>query len=427
MRLSELVTVYESTRFKNKYLVLNPKVPSWIVTNQDGLCVLKILDSILGDISLFSIDNECLKNNDILIKNIKFIEQIYKKGLFKTNSISQFHKPFFLRNLYLNMTSKCNLNCIYCFAESRQEDRKDNLSFDDYKAFLNEAYSISKQKLNIAFTGGEPLLNPLTLELARYAKEKGFICKLMTNGTLINKNNIDCIKSCFDEVRISMDGSTESIHDYYRGKGAYRKTVAGINLLEERGINYKLAMVVTKKNIEDVLVMKKKWGNRLIFQPYFPFSKNESILSSLAISGEEYYSVLCRDSDISPFSDIASVIEKSKKNESIYKCAIGDGELSLSSNGDVYPCQLLHFPEFLLGNIKKTSLVKIYNSSLNEKFKYHTCNCIEKCNECNFKLLCGGACQARHFAETGSIDKAGDFCEYEKNAIVDGLIASSFP
>lgn len=54
-------------------------------------------------------------------------------------------------------------------------------------------------------------------------------------------------------------------------------------------------------------------GNRLIFQPYFPFSKNESILSSLAISGEEYYSVLCRDSDISPFSDIASVIEKSKK------------------------------------------------------------------------------------------------------------------
>ena len=48
-------------------------------------------------------------------------------------------------------------------------------------------------------------------------------------------------------------------------------------------------------------------------------------------------------------------------------------------------------------------------------------------NECNFKLLCGGACQARHFAETGSIDKAGDFCEYEKNAIVDGLIASSFP
>ena len=43
---------------------------------------------------------------------------------------------------------------------------------------------------------------------------------------------------------------------------------------------------------------------------------------------------------------------------------------------------------------------------------------------CDFRYLCSGSCQARHFAETGSIDKAGEFCEYEKKGIVEGLIAS---
>ena len=59
------------------------------------------------------------------------------------------------------------------------------------------------------------------------------------------------------------------------------------------------------------------------------------------------------------------------------------------------------------------------------KFKIHTTDCIEKCRDCDLKLLCGGACQARHFSETGNIDVAGNFCEYEQNGIIDGLISSA--
>jgi len=57
-----------------------------------------------------------------------------------------------------------------------------------------------------------------------------------------------------------------------------------------------------------------------------------------------------------------------------------------------------------------------------ERFKHHTVNEIEGCKTCELKYLCGGACQARHFSETGTIDKAGGFCEYEKRGIINGIL-----
>ena len=113
-----------------------------------------------------------------------------------------------------------------------------------------------------------------------------------------------------------------------------------------------------------------------------------------------------------------------KANNSIMKCSIGDGELSISCTGDVYPCQLLHNENFYLGNIHENSLEEIYNSDKNNRFKTHTVECIDKCRDCDFKYLCGGACQARHFSETGNIDNAGNFCEYEKKGIINGLISA---
>ncbi len=91
----------------------------------------------------------------------------------------------------------------------------------------------------------------------------------------------------------------------------------------------------------------------------------------------------------------------------------------------MYPCQLLHFDAFKLGNVKDSSFDAIYNSARADEFKRHTVDAIESCRDCDLKFLCGGSCQARHFSETGSLDEAGDFCEYEREAIVDGLIASA--
>ena len=60
------------------------------------------------------------------------------------------------------------------------------------------------------------------------------------------------------------------------------------------------------------------------------------------------------------------------------------------------------------------------------RIKFHTAEHMDKCRMCDFKLICGGSCQARNFLESGDLDRGGgDFCEYDKQAIVRELMNSA--
>ena len=67
--------------------------------------------------------------------------------------------------------------------------------------------------------------------------------------------------------------------------------------------------------------------------------------------------------------DLRNLIGAHKK---ILKCALGDAEVSVSCSGDVYQCQLLHYDEFKLGNLKQASFAEIYQSARADKFKRHS-------------------------------------------------------
>ena len=419
--LSDTLSVYSKG---NSYLILNPQVPAWIVTNLAGVATIKEYAECLS----FEKTAEKINSINPEIKKgsvINFLKYSEKISLFKECAIAKhIHKPYFLNGLYLNMTKDCNLKCIYCFAATRKENGKELLNLGEYKNILNSIKNLCSNDMSIVFTGGEPLLSENTIPVAKYAKELGFSAKLLTNATLINETNVEELVTTFDLFKISIDGSSEEIHDHYRGKGSYQKTFHAIKLLKSNGANVQIAMTVTRENVKDISAMNKKWGEMLTYQPLFPLGRAKSNENTTALTGNEYYEALCENEKINPYSDIENIINAHRANNSIMKCSIGDGELSISCTGDVYPCQLLHNENFYLGNIHENSLEEIYNSDRNNRFKTHTVECIDKCRDCDFKYLCGGACQARHFSETGNIDNAGDFCEYEKKGIINGLLSS---
>ena len=279
------------------------------------------------------------------------------------------------------------------------------------------------QNAEIIFTGGEPLTSALTIPVAEYSKRLGFTNKLMTNATLITNENIRQLVDVFDSVKISLDGINAEKHNFYRGTGSYERTIKAIELLDKFKTNISLAMVVTKNNCRDITDMAKKWGSRLSFQPLFPLG-NAKKNNAPYLFGKEYFETL-RSAGVVPFMDLRNMIDSHTKNKNVLKCALGEAEVSISCSGNVYPCQLLHYDTFKVGNLKENSFDEIYQSEKLAKFKMHTVDCIKGCRDCDLKLLCGGACQARHFSETGSLDVARRFCEYERNGIIDGLISSA--
>lgn len=403
----------------DKILLFNPTVPSWLVTNKNGELILSFCNgkrSFNEIVELFC--TKYGKEHKEIVK--KFLLEANNSRIFQISEDSNkvYSTNYKLNILQISLTSKCNLNCIYCYASARSEKGIRSLLLEDYKKLIKDALEISSG-LSVVLTGGEPLLNTDCFSIAEYAKQNGCQVHLLSNGTLINNKNIQLIKANFDLVVLSIDGSTKQIHEKHRGENSYDKVINAVKLLDINGVDYTISMTVDKLNIHDVGEMAKKYGSRLRYAPLF--NAGNAKKNNRSISGIEYYRSLANVKGVNPLSYCESSLDSASECKN-HKCAIGDAELSISETGDVYPCQLLHNKEFHAGNIFKESLSEIYHSSpVLQSCRHLTVDNLDGCSKCFLRYVCGGACRARAYYECGKINNSGKFCEYEKAAFVNGI------
>jgi len=90
-----------------------------------------------------------------------------------------------LKKLYIEPTTKCNLNCKMCFRHTWFDEPICDLSLEDY---CNVLATMPKTVETIFFGGmGEPLFHKDILTMIRLAAETGVEVELLTNGTLLTE------------------------------------------------------------------------------------------------------------------------------------------------------------------------------------------------------------------------------------------------
>ena len=126
-----------------------------------------------------------------------------------------------------NMTRRCNLKCVHCYAQAVDPDGKDEISTEQGKAIISDLAAYGAPVM--LFSGGEPLVRQDLPELASYATEKGMRAVISTNGTLITKEKARELKAInLSYVGISLDGA-EEIHDKFRGvPNSFKKALEGL-------------------------------------------------------------------------------------------------------------------------------------------------------------------------------------------------------
>jgi len=146
-----------------------------------------------------------------------------------------------------NLIRRCNLTCKHCYSISADVDFKGELNTEEVFTVMDDLKGFGVPVLILS--GGEPLLRPDIFEISQRAKDMGFYVGLSTNGTLIDKHNIDAIADVgYDYVGISIDG-TRATHDVFRRKqGAYDASMEGIRLCRERDIKVGLRFTLTEDN-----------------------------------------------------------------------------------------------------------------------------------------------------------------------------------
>ena len=150
-----------------------------------------------------------------------------------------------------NVTRRCNLKCVHCYAHARDIHFDDELTTEQGKTFITDLAKFGAPV--ILFSGGEPLVRRDLPELAAFAVESGMRAVISTNGTLITSTTAHTLKKIgLSYVGISLDGM-EEINDRFRGvRGAFKSALSGIENCQEAGIKVGLRFTINKINVTEI-------------------------------------------------------------------------------------------------------------------------------------------------------------------------------
>ncbi|WP_135605132.1 12,18-didecarboxysiroheme deacetylase [Methanococcoides sp. NM1] len=150
-----------------------------------------------------------------------------------------------------NMTRRCNLRCVHCYAHAKDIEFKDELTTEQGKELIDDLAEFGSPVM--LFSGGEPLMRKDLPELAEYAISRGMRAVISTNGTLIDEETAKTLKEIgLSYVGISIDGVRET-NDKFRGmKGAFDAAMEGLRNCRKEGIKVGLRFTINKQNVADI-------------------------------------------------------------------------------------------------------------------------------------------------------------------------------
>ena len=411
----------------DRILYLNPQPPDWITINKkyqrifDRFDGTHTVDAIQAFIHAKYADESTVLVPQIktLIRDSKLFEHNFgQSGGARTKTDNTVCTP---RYIYLTLTERCNLKCRYCYATERRQPA--DVGLDTWSRYVRDILSASEKPMFI-FTGGEPLLVPYVYELASLIQESGCESILLTNGTQITEQETaKQVAGLFSLTKISLDSLDEQVSSKLRGPGLVAVVEEAFDLLRSAGANVQILATVTLETREALDEFSDHFKGQVNFQPFYSMGRGRNG-SALALTGKEYYAALTKTDVFRLLPGFSRNIH-SYKNNPTKRCAMAREEISIDAAGNVFPCHMLHYDELNCGNLNERSLRTILcESAVLKELRELDVDRIDQCQECVFRNICGGACRARADIRKNGVDGANEFCDFEKQAILDALVYS---
>ncbi|MEM7598519.1 MAG: radical SAM protein [Pseudomonadota bacterium] len=152
--------------------------------------------------------------------------------------------------LWFNTGTLCNIECLNCYIESSpSNDRLVYMTEAEVVDYLDQLDARQWNLREIAFTGGEPFMNPQMIGMARAALERGYDVLILTNAMrpMMRKTMMAGIVALNEEygrkltLRISVDHWDPKNHDKERGKGSFDRMIDGMCWLRDVGVQMTVA------------------------------------------------------------------------------------------------------------------------------------------------------------------------------------------
>jgi len=342
-----------------------------------------------------------------------------------------------LRLVFWETTAGCNLECVHCRRlDVAHEMMRSDLTTEEATRLVDQIAEVGNPIL--VLSGGEPLIRPDILEIARHGRQRGLTVSLATNGTLVTSKVARAIQAAgIARVAVSLDGARADTHDQFRRQlGSFHRALEGIGYLRWAGVPVQINTTVARHNeaeLEAIHDLAADLGAVALHAFLLvPVGCGVQIAEDQMLSPEGYEAILHRFYDLAQRGRLQCkatcaphyyrVVRQRAAAEGRHVvparhgmaamtkgCLAGSAVCFVSHKGEVFPCGYLPVEA---GNVRRAPFGSIWRlspvfASLRDP------DCLEgKCGACEFINVCSG-CRARAYYATGDYLAEEPFCVYE--------------
>ncbi len=324
------------------------------------------------------------------------------------------------RELDLEVTSRCNARCSYCYYLNNEGVVYEDLPTSRWLQLFEEMGRAKVEK--VCLSGGEALIREDIFELIEGVVKNGMHFRLLTNGRLVTPE----VARRFREtehcsiVQVSLDGSRAEVHESQRGKGSFEPALNAIRVLKDAGVPTTVRVTIHAQNIEDLpniarllleeinlpafgtnaassLGTREKYGDSILLTP----TQRLRAMKVMANLDEQYPGRI--QAAAGPLAEWKGFheMENARLNGTpiagrgrLVGCGCIFSKMTVRADGAFVPCVML--PQMVMGYMGKDRIEEIWrNSPVLESLRQRVTIPLEKfseCNGCEYLQSCTGSC-----------------------------------
>jgi PqqA peptide cyclase len=276
--------------------------------------------------------------------------------------------------LIAELSYQCPLHCPYCSNPLHigAETYRHQLEGEHWIRAFHEARALGV--LQLALTGGEPMLRGDLVELCAGARDAGLYSSLITAGTLLTRERAQALKAAgLDHVQISIQSPDPADNDRIAGNRSFEKKIAAAGFAKELDFALTINCVLHRQNldrVEELLDLTLALGAQrleLANTQYYGWAvpNQDALMPSWEQLERAEEAVRRFRERVGPRVDVLWVLPD--YFEDLPKpCMGGWGRTAMvvAPNGDVLPCQAAStIPGLEFANVREHTLEWIWNES----------------------------------------------------------------
>jgi len=337
------------------------------------------------------------------------------------------------RKVDLEITSRCNLRCRYCYFFDNPDVVYRDLPTDEWLKFFDELGQCAVMEATLQ--GGEPFIRKDLPELIKGIIRNGMRFAMLSNGGLIDDEIAAFIAETgrCNYVQVSIDGSCPETHDACRGTGSFEGAVRGVRTLQRHEVNVAVRVTIHRQNVRDLDNTARflledlgigSFGTNAA--SYFGSCRQNSeevmltteerqlAMETLLRLSEKYEGRI--SAQAGPLAEARHwrIMEEARaqgapafdRGGSLTACGCIFDKLAIRADGMIVPCSMLAHME--LGRINQDSLVDVWqqHSYLTNMRQRHNIPLteFEFCAGCPYIPYCTGNCPGLAYTMTGQVD-----------------------